>query len=71
MTYRGRFALCVYDTQTKKLIKRKIIDLEKEETFTGSFESEQTEQSIVYEYFGKLLANRLLQEYERLSGQAR
>ena len=71
MTYRGRFALCVYDTQTKKLIKRKIIDLEQEETFTGSFESDQTEQSIVYEYFGKLLANRLLQEYERLSGQAR
>ena len=66
MTYRGRFALCVYDTQEKKLIQRKIIDFEQEETFTGSYESDKTDQSLVYEYFGKLLANRLLKEYERL-----
>ena len=71
ITYRGRFAICVYDTQSKKLVKRKIIDYEQEETFTGSFESDKTEQSIVYEYFGKGLANRLLKEYERLSDQVR
>lgn len=61
-----KYALCVYDTQEKKLIKRKTVDFKKEDTFTGSFESSKTDKSRIYEYFSKCLANDMLREFQKL-----
>ncbi|MBO4319981.1 MAG: hypothetical protein J5857_05875 [Treponema sp.] len=63
---RGKYAICVYDTVQKKLIKRKIVNFEQEDEFEGSFESDSTDKEIVYRYYGQCLANLLLKEYAKV-----
>ena len=61
-----KYALCVYDTQQKKLVERKLVDFTQEDEFKGSFESDKTDKSIVYSYYSQCLANQMLKEYEKL-----
>lgn len=61
--FSGRYAICVYDTQQQKLVTRKIVDVEQQDTLSGSFESDSTDRSIVYAYYGQCLANALLEAY--------
>lgn len=65
-TFHGKYAICVYDTVEKKLINRHIIDIDEEDTFTGSFESDNTEKTDIYRFYGNTVANRLLREYQNL-----
>ena len=64
---RGKYAICVYDTVQKKLIIRKIVNFMQEDSFKGSFESDDTDKEMVYKYYGQCLSNLLLREYEKLS----
>ncbi|MBP5175517.1 MAG: hypothetical protein ILP07_06370 [Treponema sp.] len=64
---RGKYAICVYDTVQKKLIIRKIVNFVQEDSFKGSFESDDTDKEMVYKYYGQCLSNLLLREYEKLS----
>ena len=66
---RGKYAICVYDTVQKKLIKRKVVNFNQEDTFKGSFESDDTDKEIVYKYYSQCLANLLLKEYEKISAE--
>ena len=65
-TFHGKYAICVYDTQQKKLVQRKIIDIDQEDTFTGSFESDNTDKTEIYRYYGQCVANKLVREYEKI-----
>ena len=65
--FHGKYAICVYDTLEKKLIKRQIIDIDQEDTFTGSFESDKTNKNDIYRYYGQCVANRFLREYQNIS----
>ena len=65
-TVRVKYALCVYDTQQKKLVERKVVDFTQEDEFKGSFESDKTDKSVVYNFYSQCLANQMLQEYENL-----
>ncbi len=61
-----RYALCIYDTAQKKLVERKIINFDRKDTFTGSFESENTDKTIVYNFYGQCLADNMFREYEKI-----
>ena len=65
--FHGKYAICVYDTQEKKLIKRELIEIDQEDVFTGSFEADHTDKTEVYRFYGQTVANRLLKEYRSLS----
>ncbi len=66
---RGKYAICVYDTVQKKLIKRKVVNFNQEDTFKGSFESDDTDKEMVYKYYSQCLSNLLLKEYEKISAE--
>ena len=64
---RTKYAICIYDTEEKKLVERKLIDFEQEDTFIGSYESNNTEKEMIYNYYSQCLANHMLKEYEKIS----
>lgn len=68
-TARGKYAICIYDTVQKKLIKRKIVNFHQEDIIKGSFESDNTDKEIVYKYYSQCLANLLLKEYEKINSE--
>ncbi|MBP5442216.1 MAG: hypothetical protein J6Y60_03165 [Treponema sp.] len=45
------------------------MNFNQEDTFKGSFESDDTDKEIVYKYYSQCLANLLLKEYEKISAE--
>ena len=64
---RAKYAICIYDTQEKKLVERKIVNFEQEDTFAGSYESDNTDKEMIYNYYSQCLANHMLKEYEKIT----
>ena len=64
--FHGKYAICVYDTVQKKLVDKKVIDIDQEDVFTGSFETDNTDKKEIYRYYGQCVANKLVREYEKI-----
>ena len=64
--FHGKYAICVYDTVQKKLVDKKVIDIDQEDVFTGSFDADETDKIEIYRYYGQCVANKLVREYEKI-----
>lgn len=62
--YQGDFDIFIYDTVNKEVLKRYPVTMYKTEDFNGFYQD--SDKSKVANYFGTLVSNTLLVEYEKL-----
>ncbi len=63
LMFNGEYQIYVYDTKEKKVIYKDAVIVSEMDTYKGSFFNENTNQNEVYNYYGSLIYNAILQKY--------
>lgn len=63
LKFTGEYQIYVYDTKDKKVIYKDVVSISKTDTFKGSFFNESTNKYEVYNYYGALVDNAILNKY--------
>ena len=63
LKFNGEYQIFVYDTKDKKVVYKDSVVVSETDTFKGSFFNENTNKYEVYDYYGALVDNAILQKY--------
>ncbi len=63
LIFNGEYQIYVYDTEEKKVIYKDTVIVSETDSYKGSFFNENTNQNEVYNYYGSLIYNSILQKY--------
>ncbi|MDE5898650.1 MAG: hypothetical protein K2H09_05235 [Treponemataceae bacterium] len=66
-TFVGLYNVYVYDTKTKEIIRKDAVSVLSEDTFKGSYNHGSESQSVVLEYYSKIIANAILAKYDEIN----
>lgn len=67
ISFDGMYNIYVYDTQTKEIIYKDTVSVSSKDTFVGSYLQFKESQSVVNDYYGKLICNSILQKYDSIN----
>ncbi|MBO4857253.1 MAG: hypothetical protein J5527_01895 [Treponema sp.] len=63
LNFIGEYQIYVYDTSDKKVVYKDVVVVSEKDTFKGSFFNESTNKKEVYDYYGCIVNNAILQKY--------
>lgn len=63
LKFNGEYQIFVYDTKDKKVVYKDTVVVSETDTVKGSFFNENTNKYEVYDYYGALVDNAILQKY--------
>ena len=63
LNFNGEYEIFVYDTKDKKIVYKDVVAVSQEDTYEGSFFNANTNKYEVYNYYGTLATNAILQKY--------
>ncbi len=66
ITFDGSYNVYIYDTQEKKIIRKDPVTLKRTDEFKGSFTYDDASRQLVWNYYGELVSNAILEKYEEL-----
>ena len=69
--FKGKYAICVYDTKEKCLVAKEPIEVEWMEEWNGSIESDKTDQKMINNFCALKLENALIDGFRKVSGEYR
>ena len=61
--FNGLYNVYVYDTETKKLIRKDSVSVACQKKFKGAYSYDDSSKDAVHSYLASIIANRLLQKY--------
>lgn len=66
LNFSGEYQIYVYDTRDKKIICKESVVVSEEDTYSGSFFNDSTNRYEVYNYYGTIVNNAILQKYAEI-----
>lgn len=67
VTFDGMYNIYVYDTQAKEVIYKDAVTVSSKDTFDGSYLLFAESQSLVNDYYAKLICNAILKKYDSIN----
>lgn len=65
--FRGIYNIYIYDTKTKSIIRREVVDINHQNEFKGSLDATNSSYDVIHDYFGKIISNEFLKKYDELN----
>lgn len=65
-TYNGEYIIYVYDRVDRKMILKRPVNVKLDDSFIGIIEAKGADEDLLYEYYGQIIANKLMRVYENL-----